>query len=212
MRNTSAACASRGKANDASHLLGARPPRRARVRLVRVRSLPLAVPACEVVVIAGDTRGLWTLVRECAAPKYTPKSSKRYGEFTCECGKSKVVAIAEVIAGNSRSCGCLGRSAWRRAIQGPRDRSRGREQKEEGRVKYPYGDAWMTNSSWGDQPMPDDGRACRDDKEAQQGSRRDPHLPVPRLHPLRILEDDRLRVRVQGVLRARGLLRVRCPA
>jgi hypothetical protein len=64
----------------------------------------------------GEKRGRWTMIRECEQPKFL-RGSRRFAIFRCDCGREKPVAINEVVIGNSRSCGCVGRAAWRRDIK-----------------------------------------------------------------------------------------------
>jgi hypothetical protein len=55
----------------------------------------------------GDKLGKLTLIREAKARYYGKDAQwKRYALFECECGNTKEISVANVVTGNSRSCGC----------------------------------------------------------------------------------------------------------
>jgi hypothetical protein len=44
----------------------------------------------------------------------TPAAKKYYWNFRCVCGKEIVTRKTQVIHGQTRSCGCLRKEAWRK--------------------------------------------------------------------------------------------------
>jgi hypothetical protein len=66
-------------------------------------------------MIPGQKLGAWTCIGPCDTPKY--HKPKQYVRVQCECGTIRAVAVAEIIAGNSRSCGCVNRKMRRATIK-----------------------------------------------------------------------------------------------
>lgn len=65
-----------------------------------------------VVLNPGDTRGRWTLIEPVAESKPARWLCK------CSCGTKKTVLRYQLVAGASKSCGCLSADIHRKAIKG----------------------------------------------------------------------------------------------
>lgn len=75
------------------------------------------MPPREVVVTVGQRIGMWTCLAHVDCPKFVKPSSRKYVRVRCECNTVRVVAIGEIMAGNSRSCGCANRLKRRAEIK-----------------------------------------------------------------------------------------------
>lgn len=82
----------------------------------RLRGLtpPDLAPDCDHEVSVGSRHGRWTAL---TAPYTDPGYSNRVALCRCDCGTQRPVVAHDLVAGNSKSCGCLRRDSSRARSQ-----------------------------------------------------------------------------------------------
>jgi hypothetical protein len=78
----------------------------------RLRGLepPNLAPECDSEVRVGSRHGRWTALTE---PYSDPAYPNRIALSRCDCGVQRPVVAHDLVAGNSKSCGCLRRDSSR---------------------------------------------------------------------------------------------------